>query len=239
MKNAVATSSYWTDSASIPRYSPLDRDLEVDVVVIGAGITGLTAAYLLKRAGRRVAVLERRRVGGVDTMATTAHVTCVTDLDLVELVKTFRPRSRAGRVGRRAWPAIAQIDDHRQRRGDRLRLEPGATASSTWRSAADAHDDVNASEEARARPRARFRCRVRRRRAVRRTGPALSFANQAPFHPAQVPSPRSRGASSTATARTCSSTRPCDEVGRRAARRSRPAATPSPAITSCWRRTRR
>ena len=56
-----------TDSSSVSRYPALDRDLTVDVVVIGAGITGLTAAYLLKRSGLTVAVhrsppLRRRRL---------------------------------------------------------------------------------------------------------------------------------------------------------------------------------
>ena len=110
MRNAVGTQSYWTDSASIPAYRPLDGDLDVDVVVIGAGITGLTAAYLLKKAGRRVAVLERRKVGGVDTMATTAHVTLVTDLELSELVKTFG-RDHAQAAWDAGMAAIAQIDD--------------------------------------------------------------------------------------------------------------------------------
>jgi glycine/D-amino acid oxidase-like deaminating enzyme/nitrite reductase/ring-hydroxylating ferredoxin subunit len=85
----MTASSYWIDSASIPRYPALDRDLEVDVAIVGAGITGLTTAYLLKRAGRRVAVIDRDRVGGVDTMSTTAHVTCVTDLSLTDLVAAF------------------------------------------------------------------------------------------------------------------------------------------------------
>ena len=92
-----------------PRYPALDRNLDVDVVVVGAGITGLTAAYLLKKAGRRVAVLERRRVGGVDTMMTTAHVTCVTDLDLSELVKNFG-RDHAQAAWDAGLAAIAQID---------------------------------------------------------------------------------------------------------------------------------
>jgi glycine/D-amino acid oxidase-like deaminating enzyme/nitrite reductase/ring-hydroxylating ferredoxin subunit len=109
MKNAVETTSYWTASAGLPRFRALDRNLDVDVVVVGAGITGLTAAYLLKRAGRRVAVLERRRVGGVDTMATTAHVTCVTDLDLTELVSSFG-RDHAQAVWDAGLAAIAQID---------------------------------------------------------------------------------------------------------------------------------
>ncbi len=85
----IQTGSYWIDSAPVSTYPALDRNLEADVVVIGAGITGLTAAYLLKRAGRRVVVLERGRAGGVDSMATTAHVTAVIDLSLKELVSNF------------------------------------------------------------------------------------------------------------------------------------------------------
>src|SRR5918993_651968 len=79
--------SYWEDSSSVSRYPALDRDLTVDVVVIGAGITGLTAAYLLKRSGKKVAVIDRRRCGGVDSSRTTAHVTGVTDVALQTLVK--------------------------------------------------------------------------------------------------------------------------------------------------------
>lgn len=81
--------SYWLGSATMPRFRSLDRDLDVDVAIVGAGITGLTAAYLLKRAGKTVAVVDRRRAGGVDSMNTTAHLTCVTDLDLATLAKNF------------------------------------------------------------------------------------------------------------------------------------------------------
>ena len=81
--------SYWKDTATMPRFGSLERDLTVDVAVIGAGITGLTAAYLLKRAGKTVAVIDRQRAGGVDSMNTTAHLTCVTDADLGTLVKDF------------------------------------------------------------------------------------------------------------------------------------------------------
>src|SRR5262245_35731464 len=84
----ITAASYWLE-ASMPAFPKLDRSLDVDVVVIGAGITGLTTAYLLKRAGRTVAVLDRAKAGGYDTMATTAHVTCVTDLDLQELERKF------------------------------------------------------------------------------------------------------------------------------------------------------
>jgi glycine/D-amino acid oxidase-like deaminating enzyme/nitrite reductase/ring-hydroxylating ferredoxin subunit len=100
---------YWQDASPVSRYPALDRDVTVDVAVIGAGITGLTAAYLLKQAGRSVAVIDRGRVAGMDTGHTTAHVTCVTDLDLSELVTHFgRDHARA------AWDAglaaIAELD---------------------------------------------------------------------------------------------------------------------------------
>src|SRR6185436_11619442 len=83
------TSSYWIDSAPLPRFSKLERNVEVDVVVIGGGIMGITAAYLLKQAGRTVALLERERCARVDTGHTTAHITAVTDLTRQQLVKTF------------------------------------------------------------------------------------------------------------------------------------------------------
>src|SRR6188768_1881681 len=86
---AADNTSYWMDSGPIPISPALDRDFTVDVVVIGGGITGVTAAYLLKRAGKRVALLERRRLASVDTGHTTAHVTHVTDTRLTQLERAL------------------------------------------------------------------------------------------------------------------------------------------------------
>ncbi len=100
---------YWQEAAPMPRYPALDRNLKVDVAIIGAGITGLTTAYLLKRAGRTVAVIDRGRCGGVDTGHTTAHVTCVTDLDLSALLKHFG-RDHAQAAWDAGLAALAEID---------------------------------------------------------------------------------------------------------------------------------
>ena len=67
--------SLWVATGGTTDYPTLHGDMEVDVAVIGAGIAGLTAALALKRAGRRVAVVEAARVGTGVTGHTTGKVT--------------------------------------------------------------------------------------------------------------------------------------------------------------------
>jgi glycine/D-amino acid oxidase-like deaminating enzyme/nitrite reductase/ring-hydroxylating ferredoxin subunit len=80
------TDSWWLQQP-LPAFSPLARDLTVDVVVVGAGVTGITAAYLLQEEGARVALLERNDCATRDSGHTTAHLTYVTDARLSELVE--------------------------------------------------------------------------------------------------------------------------------------------------------
>jgi glycine/D-amino acid oxidase-like deaminating enzyme/nitrite reductase/ring-hydroxylating ferredoxin subunit len=79
--------SYWIDTAPIRHFPALNREIAVDVLIVGAGITGITTAYLLKQAGLSVALIERERAAMIDTGHTTAHLTFVTDVRLTELVK--------------------------------------------------------------------------------------------------------------------------------------------------------
>ena len=79
--------SLWLDTVPCAEYPPLAGRVSVDVAVVGAGITGLTAAYLLKKEGRTVAVLDQQNVGQGETAHTTAHLTFVTDARLSELAQ--------------------------------------------------------------------------------------------------------------------------------------------------------
>ena len=79
----------WLDEVPAERFPALDGDRSADVVVIGAGLTGLTAGLLLRRAGLSVIVLERQRVSRAATAHTSAHLTAVPDAPLRTLVARF------------------------------------------------------------------------------------------------------------------------------------------------------
>jgi glycine/D-amino acid oxidase-like deaminating enzyme/nitrite reductase/ring-hydroxylating ferredoxin subunit len=74
----------WT-TVSSPKFPSLSEDAAVDVAVVGAGIAGITAAYLLAREGRSVLLLDDGPVGGGMTSVTTAHLANALDDRYVHL----------------------------------------------------------------------------------------------------------------------------------------------------------
>ena len=66
--------SYWTDSVEPLKFSPLQNAITADVVVVGAGISGMSVAYNLAKSGKEVIVLEDGYVGSGETGRTTAHL---------------------------------------------------------------------------------------------------------------------------------------------------------------------
>ena len=82
--------STWQISGRQGKYSTLNKDLKVDVLIVGAGITGTTTAYLLSTSGKKVALIEKGVIGRDSaTAVTTAFITRVTDTDLTTLADIY------------------------------------------------------------------------------------------------------------------------------------------------------
>ena len=90
-------------------FPPLHADTHADVVVVGGGITGLTAVYLLAAEGRAVVLLERGRCVRAETAHTSAHLTMVTDVPLTRLVDDLGD-SRARATWDSGLAAIARVE---------------------------------------------------------------------------------------------------------------------------------
>ncbi|MBA3710712.1 MAG: FAD-dependent oxidoreductase [Planctomycetes bacterium] len=75
----------WLTTAELPKFPHLTRNLDTDVCIVGAGIAGLTTAYLLVRAGRRVVVLEDGDICSGETGRTSAHLSNALDDRYFEL----------------------------------------------------------------------------------------------------------------------------------------------------------
>jgi glycine/D-amino acid oxidase-like deaminating enzyme len=81
------TTSAWMATAEVPNFPPLAEDAECDVCIVGAGIAGLSTAYTLARAGKRVIVLDDGPIGGGETGRTTAHLSWALDDYYTEIEK--------------------------------------------------------------------------------------------------------------------------------------------------------
>jgi glycine/D-amino acid oxidase-like deaminating enzyme/nitrite reductase/ring-hydroxylating ferredoxin subunit len=79
--------SFWIDSTSETTYPALGSIVSVDVAIIGGGIVGLTAATLLKRAGKTVSVIESRQIVTGVSGHTTAKITSLHQLIYADLIK--------------------------------------------------------------------------------------------------------------------------------------------------------
>lgn len=100
--------SFWIDSTPETDFPSLSDNLLVDVAIVGAGIAGLTAAVLLKRAGLSVAVIESKRVATGVSGHTTAKLTSLHQLIYAELIDKFG-LEKARLYGESNEAAIAQV----------------------------------------------------------------------------------------------------------------------------------
>jgi glycine/D-amino acid oxidase-like deaminating enzyme/nitrite reductase/ring-hydroxylating ferredoxin subunit len=104
-----STDPLWMADSAAAVYPRLEHDqLRVDVAVVGAGITGITAARELLAAGRTVALVDSHQVASGVSARTTAHLTEVLDTRYHEIERQFGPEA-ATLVARSQRAAIEYI----------------------------------------------------------------------------------------------------------------------------------
>ncbi len=67
----------------------LDKDIETEVCIIGGGITGISTAYYLSKAGKKVVILDRDKLSTKTTGNTTAKITSQHGLFYKYLIDNF------------------------------------------------------------------------------------------------------------------------------------------------------
>lgn len=102
--------SVWLQTSQAPSAHLLTSDLEADIVVIGAGITGLTTAYLLAKQGKKVIVLESDKIGSGATAFSTGHLTASIDADY-SFISSRISKETAKQVAASMQEAISKIED--------------------------------------------------------------------------------------------------------------------------------
>src|SRR5205814_3835151 len=86
-ERAGANPSFWERTAQKFYTIPLTENLTADICVIGGGIAGVTAAYLLACEGHAVVLIDDGPIGGGMTGRTTAHLVSALDDRYYELEK--------------------------------------------------------------------------------------------------------------------------------------------------------
>jgi glycine/D-amino acid oxidase-like deaminating enzyme/nitrite reductase/ring-hydroxylating ferredoxin subunit len=173
-----ATSTPWEDGTA-PRLPVLDADVAADVLVVGAGIAGLSTAAHLAESGMRVAVLDRVGIGAGETGRTTAHLTAVLDARFARLEQLHGVEG-ARLVAASHGAAIADIErrastsalDCAFRRVDAFLFEEAQDGRDGLLAEADAARRAGVLVEEMARAPLPFD-----------TAACLRFANQAQVHP--------------------------------------------------------
>ena len=165
----------------MPQFSPLEENAYVDVCVVGAGISGLTTAYLLARAGKRVAVIDDGPIAGGMTQMTTAHLTNQLDDRYFELEK-LHGREAARLAADSHTAAIDRIETIVRQE----RIDCDFTRLDGYLFLAEGDSRETLERELEAAHRAGLRAVEILERAPFTsfdTGPCLRFPDQGQFHP--------------------------------------------------------
>lgn len=177
------TDSIWTITADIPAGEALTENSQTNVCIVGAGIAGMTTAYLLARDGLSVMVLDDGAVAGGETGRTTAHLSFALDDRYTELERLHGERGArlAAESHRSAVDLIEKIVLEEK-------IDCGFARVDGYLFLAPGQDVRDLEEEQEAANRAGLTdVRMAPRAPIPGydTGPALLFPRQGQFHPLQ------------------------------------------------------
>jgi glycine/D-amino acid oxidase-like deaminating enzyme/nitrite reductase/ring-hydroxylating ferredoxin subunit len=102
--------SLWIETTPDTAYPALEGDIEIDVAVVGAGISGVMTAWFLKREGLRVALVEMGRVGEGATGYTTAKLTLGHNVIYADLVRKHGEGTARAYADSNQW-AIERLEE--------------------------------------------------------------------------------------------------------------------------------
>jgi glycine/D-amino acid oxidase-like deaminating enzyme/nitrite reductase/ring-hydroxylating ferredoxin subunit len=71
--------TFWLESSPQPEYQPLKENLQTDVVIVGGGLGGVSVAYCLAKAGKKIVLVEDGLIGSGESGRTTAHLVSALD----------------------------------------------------------------------------------------------------------------------------------------------------------------
>lgn len=81
--------SIWDESCEFDKREELKGDIKTDILIIGAGITGILIGYFLKQNGREVVLIDKSEIASGNTRNTTAKITSQHDLIYNKLIQEF------------------------------------------------------------------------------------------------------------------------------------------------------
>ena len=110
------TASIWMGTFEVPDFPTLSRDLTTDVCVIGAGIAGLSTAYHLTKAGKKVVVIDDGPIGGGESGRTTAHLTWAMD-DRIYNLESIHGEANTRLIVESHMAAVNRIEEIVRREG--------------------------------------------------------------------------------------------------------------------------
>ncbi|MFN7137833.1 MAG: FAD-dependent oxidoreductase [Limisphaerales bacterium] len=103
--------SIWMATARVPHYPTLNEDTRTEVCIIGAGMAGISTAYMLACEGKSVLVIDDGEIGSGETERTTAHLSNAFDDRYLEIERMHGGRA-AQLVADSHTAAINQIESN-------------------------------------------------------------------------------------------------------------------------------